>query len=426
MNTTKIMIVGNKGVGKTALSKRLTNDLFSPYYHETVEATKIGINGKNIEWWDVGSQGLKEATVAYKDIDAAFVVIDGIGSNDFNDACKWKCEIDLKSNKKTKTWLIINKSDTFERNPYEYDKFCHQNGFEGWIETSAKTKQGISDLAKKMSDIAQKAEAIGLKPEPKGTDKKYKFVVLGDSNSGVTTFVNQMNVSHASFNRINVEYVDYETIDQLDLKQVDGSFIMIDHVNKIGSVHNILCTLSIHDLSSKPVVLLVNKIDLHGQTINAKVNFEHTKVNFKHIKYISCRNKIGLDDITDDMIKLCNQQATNCIPTIPVFKPKVVVLGDPNSGITTFIHSMHKTQSNVEYLELNTMPFSKITKEFCKNILGAVVLVDGKKLDTIRTAQSWKKMLEHYYINVNSIILIVNKVDLEVGPININNYKSYG
>ena len=421
MNT-KILIVGNKGVGKTALSNRLTNDLFLPYYHETIEATKVnfGINGKNVEWWDVGSQGLKEATVAYKDIDAAFVVIDRIELNDFNDACKWKLDIDRKNNKKTKTWLIINKSDLFERDPYQYDKFCHQNGFEGWIETSAKTKQGINNLMQKMSDISQKVEVTGLKTEPKGTDKKYKFVVWGDSNSGVATFVNQMNVMHAVCNRRNVEYVDYETIDESDLKQVDGSFIMIDHVNKMGNAHAMLRTLSIHDLRSKPVVLLVNKIDLHGQPIT-------TKVDFEHIKYISCTNNIGLDGITDDMIKLCNQQANNCIPTIPVVdKLKIIVLGDPNSGITTFIHSMHKTQSNVEYLELNKMPFSRLTKEFGKSIMGAVVLVDGTKLDTIRTAQSWKKMLENFYMNVNSIILIVNKLDLGGDRININALKSYG
>jgi len=162
--TFKILVVGDVGTGKTSLVKRLKYNTFSDKLTPTVGVDFVL---KEIKWedkkivrlqlWDIaGQERFGNLTrVYYKEAVGAFVVFDVSRMNTFESTQKWKADIDAKvtlsyDDKHIPMVLLANKCDLAEKKCFkaeQMDKFCDQNNFVGWEETSAKDNINIDKAA---------------------------------------------------------------------------------------------------------------------------------------------------------------------------------------------------------------------------------------------------------------------------------------
>jgi GTPase SAR1 family protein len=122
--------------------------------------------------------------VYYKDALGAMLVYDISRPITFESVAKWKAEIDSKvtlpNGKRLPVVLIGNKADLFtdEIDRLTLDKFCKDNGFVDWFDTSAKANTNIDKAARFLvssvlshSDIfAKKAETAPDSFRPSAAD----------------------------------------------------------------------------------------------------------------------------------------------------------------------------------------------------------------------------------------------------------------
>eukprot|EP01103_Thecamoeba_quadrilineata_P009808 TRINITY_DN1991_c0_g1_i1.p1 TRINITY_DN1991_c0_g1~~TRINITY_DN1991_c0_g1_i1.p1 ORF type:complete len:216 (-),score=47.93 TRINITY_DN1991_c0_g1_i1:118-765(-) len=162
----KILVVGDIGTGKTSIIKRFVHNIFSIHYKSTIGvdfALKV-INWDNntvirLQLWDIAGQERfgNMTRVYYKEAVAAFVVFDVTRSSTFDAVQKWKNDIDCKvtlppDDRTIPVVLLANKVDlqkeAFQKTPAQMEKYCEENGFVGWFETSAKDNINIEKAAK--------------------------------------------------------------------------------------------------------------------------------------------------------------------------------------------------------------------------------------------------------------------------------------
>jgi len=163
--TMKVLIVGDIGTGKTSIIKRFVHNIFSVHYKSTIGvdfALKViqWENNKKIklQLWDIaGQERFGNLTrVYYKDAVGAFLVFDVTRSATFDAVLKWKSDLDAKvtlpDGRPIPVVLLANKvdlnKDGFTKTPAEMEKYCEENGFAGWFETSAKDNLNIDKAAK--------------------------------------------------------------------------------------------------------------------------------------------------------------------------------------------------------------------------------------------------------------------------------------
>ena len=156
MSGSKIVIVGDVGVGKSALVKRLTYDMFEPNYKAT-----IGVNAvtscSGITLYDVAGQELygNLTSLYYKDAMGAFVMMDYTRLLTCETAKRWKKDLDNKLPNKP-VLLLINKMDLVEHSePFDYDTFCEENGFKRWYLISVKNASHTSRLIEDMIEFCK-------------------------------------------------------------------------------------------------------------------------------------------------------------------------------------------------------------------------------------------------------------------------------
>ncbi|ORY91426.1 P-loop containing nucleoside triphosphate hydrolase protein [Syncephalastrum racemosum] len=164
----KILVVGDLGTGKTSIIRRYVHNIFSTNYKSTIGvdfALKVIQWGPDIivrlQLWDIAGQERfgNMTRVYYKEALGAFVVYDVTRPNTFEGVTRWKNDIDSKV-RLPSSWgggpipvvLLANKSDLKSDgqsvNAGELDKFCEENGFMQWFETSAKNNTNIDDAAR--------------------------------------------------------------------------------------------------------------------------------------------------------------------------------------------------------------------------------------------------------------------------------------
>merc|ERR1711862_406061 len=162
----KVLVVGDIGVGKTSIIKRFVHNIFSMHYKSTIG---VDFALKVINWdtstvvrlqlWDIAGQERfgNMTRVYYKEAVGAMVVFDVTRVGTFEAVQKWKSDIDAKvflsDNRPIPVVLLANKCDLAGKEGIcqdrrQMDKFCEDNGFIGWFETSAKSAQGIEEAAK--------------------------------------------------------------------------------------------------------------------------------------------------------------------------------------------------------------------------------------------------------------------------------------
>jgi len=163
----KILVVGDVGVGKTALIRRYVHGQFSHNYKATVgvdfalkvlpwdERTNV-----RLQIWDIAGQERfgRMTRVYYQGAVGAFLVYDVTRPNTFETVKKWKADMDekvyLHDGSHISVFLLANKKDLQEQSEVsesweaEMNTYCKENGFAGWFSTSAKDGTGIHEAGK--------------------------------------------------------------------------------------------------------------------------------------------------------------------------------------------------------------------------------------------------------------------------------------
>eukprot|EP00995_Heteronema_vittatum_P002437 NODE_1353_length_988_cov_283.502662_g943_i0.p1 GENE.NODE_1353_length_988_cov_283.502662_g943_i0~~NODE_1353_length_988_cov_283.502662_g943_i0.p1 ORF type:complete len:229 (+),score=49.36 NODE_1353_length_988_cov_283.502662_g943_i0:80-766(+) len=189
--------VGEGGTGKTCVIRRYVHNIFQMSTKATIGvdfALKV-LNWdrtKNItlQIWDIAGQERygQMTRVYYQAAVGALVVYDVSRPETFEAVSKWKQDIDnkvfLPDGSSIPCLLLANKCDlpaVPQRTKDELDRFCEEQGFVGWFETSSKENLNIErsfkHLVEKILDndrrldnkneSAQRPTGISLKEAPK-------------------------------------------------------------------------------------------------------------------------------------------------------------------------------------------------------------------------------------------------------------------
>jgi len=174
----KILVVGDLGCGKTSFIHRYVNNTFSNTYRATIG---VDFALKTLRWdnktsirlqlWDIaGQERFGHMTrVYYKEAVGALIVFDVTRQKTFQAVTKWKQDIDENlsvDGMSIPVVLLANKCDLAEE-PIDkelMDRFCKENGFIGWFETSAKENIHIEDTGNFLVSHI-------LKNDPKASNK---------------------------------------------------------------------------------------------------------------------------------------------------------------------------------------------------------------------------------------------------------------
>ncbi|XP_026160893.1 ras-related protein Rab-32 [Mastacembelus armatus] len=159
----KVLVIGDLGVGKTSIILRYVNKLFDDTYKASIG---VDFALKTIEWntrtvvrlqfWDIaGQERIKNMSRAYyKGAMGAVVVFDVTHSPTLEAASEWKRDLDSKvcldSGHPIPAVLLANKCDMKGWDGgfvSSLDRFCKDNGFLGWFETSAKDNINIDEAS---------------------------------------------------------------------------------------------------------------------------------------------------------------------------------------------------------------------------------------------------------------------------------------
>jgi Ras-related protein Rab-1A len=157
----KVLIIGDSGVGKSALLLRFTEDTFSEYYISTIgvdfKIRTIEQDGKYIKlqiWDTAGQERFKTITSSYyRGAHGIMLVYDVTDGESFTNIQQWLTEISRYGSDTVTKLLIGNKSDQENKRVIstnsgkEYAESLNIN----FIETSAKTSNNIDDAFYQMT-----------------------------------------------------------------------------------------------------------------------------------------------------------------------------------------------------------------------------------------------------------------------------------
>ncbi|XP_044730193.1 ras-related protein Rab-32B-like [Chrysoperla carnea] len=193
----KFLVIGEFGVGKTAIVRRYTEGKFSSNYKITIGAdfaiksilwdsdTRI-----NLQLWDIaGHERFGYMTrVYYKYAVGACVVFDLSRVATLYAVDKWVSDlrekICLPNDQPVPIILLANKSD-IQGCSIPSDaiaKICKDNGIAAWYITSAKDNSNIEQAFNHLMEIAMENEQTSYENKP---DKN--GIILKDNNKGVVS-----------------------------------------------------------------------------------------------------------------------------------------------------------------------------------------------------------------------------------------------
>jgi small GTP-binding protein len=154
----KVLLVGESGVRKTGLSKRLASNVWEPS-DSTVGAWatqwKLPVSGsKGVEreiWlWDFGGQADQRLIhqLYLDDTALAVLVFDGQKEDLFETLGQWDRDLTRASRKEFAKLLVAGRVDSggLRVSRSDVEKFAAERKFRGFLETSAKKNQGCEEL----------------------------------------------------------------------------------------------------------------------------------------------------------------------------------------------------------------------------------------------------------------------------------------
>ncbi|XP_050714110.1 ras-related protein Rab-32B-like isoform X1 [Eriocheir sinensis] len=177
----KVLVIGEFGVGKTAVIRRYTEGHFSPYYKLTIG---VDFAVKTLDWdaktkvtvqlWDIaGHERFGHMTrVYYKYAVAAVVVFDLSRPPTFDAVLKWVSDIrekvTLGDGRPLPVLLLANKCDidSITIHPDVISNFCKQHHIDAWFLTSAKEDINIGDAMKWLVGRILEVRSNSLGPAP--------------------------------------------------------------------------------------------------------------------------------------------------------------------------------------------------------------------------------------------------------------------
>jgi len=193
----KILVVGDLGCGKTSFIHRYVNHVFSNTYRATIG---VDFALKTLKWdnktsirlqlWDIaGQERFGHMTrVYYKEAVGAMIVFDVTREKTFQAVIKWKADIDDNlevDGLSIPVVLLANKIDLAEE-PLDkemMEKFCRDNKFIGWFETSAKDNINIDQAGNYLVEHILKNDPKAQKQPETKDPAVVKLHVGGTSNS---------------------------------------------------------------------------------------------------------------------------------------------------------------------------------------------------------------------------------------------------
>ena len=176
----KLIVIGEPGVGKTALIEQLTKKSFPITYQATIGldfATKIIMVKDHIliksHIWDTAGQESFSSIIAsyYREVAGAIIVFDLADYKSFQRCEFWLAELNSKkqSDKNISVILIGNKVDKKDRQVSKVEAMKYAEDHKMlYMETSAKTKKNVecfyTDLIMHIfNNMDQNGENIGIK-----------------------------------------------------------------------------------------------------------------------------------------------------------------------------------------------------------------------------------------------------------------------
>eukprot|EP00756_Hemistasia_phaeocysticola_P007147 Hpha_TRINITY_DN14140_c0_g2::TRINITY_DN14140_c0_g2_i1::g.10653::m.10653/K07918/RAB32; Ras-related protein Rab-32 len=179
----KVLVVGDYAVGKTSLIKRFTTGEYSGHYRITIGVDfctrAMEHEGQNIalQLWDVaGHERFGSMTrVYYKFAVAAAVVFDLTRPSTLESAKKWRADINAKvalpNGDPIPMLLVANKCDVESSDAdalkSTLDDFVLQNGFFGWMETSAAANTNVDQaFSAILGEVARLTRGMDVQPSP--------------------------------------------------------------------------------------------------------------------------------------------------------------------------------------------------------------------------------------------------------------------
>ena len=158
----KVVMLGNSGVGKTALVEKITTSDFNESHNPTIGAQyvsleiRVGSTKIVLELWDTAGQEVFRSLVGFyaRDAKGVFLVCDITESSTIKDLEKWVQFIEEQA-PDSEVILFANKLDLAENRQVkesELEEFAKQNKFT-YIEGSAKTGQSVDEAFSRMAEL---------------------------------------------------------------------------------------------------------------------------------------------------------------------------------------------------------------------------------------------------------------------------------
>jgi small GTP-binding protein len=158
----KVVLLGNSGVGKTALVERVSEDIFQSSHVPTVGAQfislelMIGTEKCILELWDTAGQEVFRSLVGFyaRDAKGAFLLFDVADHRSFDDLPRWVSFVHENA-PDARVLLFGNKIDltgTREVTRAVGQEFAEKNGIV-YFEGSAKTGENVRDAFDRMTEL---------------------------------------------------------------------------------------------------------------------------------------------------------------------------------------------------------------------------------------------------------------------------------
>ena len=152
----KIIVIGNSGVGKSCLTLKATKDIFQENFVSTMGfqfySFHVKINQKifKLQIWDTCGQEIYRSLITnfYRTASLAIIVYSVTDKRSFEETEIWLKQVKLNADPNCKIFLIANKVDLPEKQVTSEEgmNLKKENGFECYMETSAKTGVNVKEL----------------------------------------------------------------------------------------------------------------------------------------------------------------------------------------------------------------------------------------------------------------------------------------
>ena len=153
----KLIIIGNSGVGKSSLLKRLIDNEFDEDTEVTVGVefgsflVRLQDKVVKLQIWDTaGQESFKSITkIFYRGSQCVFLCYNITKPETFNALESWLHEIKANCSNDAQIYLVgngIDQEDQREITPEAGAEFARQNGLAGFYETSAKSGENVVNL----------------------------------------------------------------------------------------------------------------------------------------------------------------------------------------------------------------------------------------------------------------------------------------